>query len=88
MSSETYNTLDDAITAHVRGSDGGEGLFVTGWNLVASVSSSEIDRQAHDGYMMLNSEGLAHHTIVGLLTVALQDRNNMSMMNMLSQGSD
>jgi hypothetical protein len=88
MIDNTQHDLDDAITAHIKNGSDVENLFVTGWTLVASVSSSEIDTGSQDGYVMINSEGLAHHTVIGLLTVALQDRNNMSMINMLGQADN
>jgi len=88
MSFEAQRKLDDAISEHIKESSDIEGLFVTGWTLVASISSSSIDTSSHDGYVMMNSEGLSHHNIVGLLTVSLQDRSNMSLMNMFSQAED
>ena len=88
MIDNTQHVLDDAISEHIKNGSDIENLFVTGWTLVASVSSSDIDSSSHDGYVMINSEGLAHHSIVGLLTVSLQDRGNMSMMNMFTQAED
>ena len=53
---------------------GDEHEFVTGWILVAAVSSSSLDDIGHNGYITITSDGLPHHAQLGLLAVAQQDK--------------
>jgi hypothetical protein len=76
---ETYRVLDDAITAHVKAS-GSEDVFTTGWILVVSASSVQHQIGEQDGYVTYTSEGLPHHTQVGLLTIAKDDKKNLGLL--------
>ena len=78
---ETYKGLDDAVDAHLKEATG-EAVFTTGWVLITSVSSVEHDSENTDGYMTFTSEGLPHHSHIGLLQVALDDRKNISLLSM------
>ena len=51
--------------------------MVTGWIVIASVS--DVESPDRDGYIMQASESLPHHTQLGLLNMALEDKKNMSM---------
>jgi len=70
--------LDNAVDEYIK-SNGGEELFVTGWIMVASMSSPSHDSGMTDGYVTVTSDGLPHHVQIGLLTVALQDKQSMAM---------
>ena len=70
--------LDKAVDEYIK-SNGGEDLFVTGWIMVASMSSPSHDSGMTDGYVTVTSDGLPHHVQIGLLTVALQDKQSMAM---------
>ena len=82
---ETHNALDRAIDKHSKESAKGEdGVFVTGWVLVTSVSSPDFDGTQSDGYVTYTSDGLQHHGIMGLLNVAMQERNAVSMLSTIN----
>lgn len=77
---ETLENIETSITEHVRANKD-ERTIVTGWVLVASVSHpNSIDS---DGYVLQASQSLPHHTQVGLLSMALQDKNNISIVSTL-----
>lgn len=76
---ETFNKLDDAIRAHVKESSGDD-VITTGWVLVASASSLAYDSNGEDGYVTFASPGLPHHSQVGLLTIANDDKKNMALL--------
>ena len=70
--------IDSAITEHIK-QNKDEASIVTGWVVVASVSHPEsADR---DGYIVQASLSLPHHTQVGLLNMALDDKKNLSMLS-------
>ena len=69
--------IEDAVDEYVK--DGMDGAFVTGWVLVASVSSPEHDIGSSDGYVTVSSDGLPHHVQIGLLQVAQNDKQSMSV---------
>jgi hypothetical protein len=71
--------LEQAIDAYVNASND-IGAFVTGWIVVGSISSPEHDNAQSDAYVTMMSDGLPHHAQLGLLTVALDDKKNMTMM--------
>ena len=73
---KTLNGIDDAITNHIK-SNRTRTSIVTGWIVIASVS--DIENEDRDGYIMQASERLPHHTQLGLLNMALEDKKNMSM---------
>lgn len=75
---KTLDAIDDALTDHVKAQRGGSSI-VTGWVLVASVSDSE--NPEHDGYILQSSAALSHHTQVGLLSVALDDKRNIGLLS-------
>jgi hypothetical protein len=74
-----HRAIEDAIDAYVAaGND--IGVFVTGWIFVASLSSPVHDGHGTDGYATISSNGLPHHAQVGLLSMATDEKKNMSMM--------
>lgn len=78
---KTLDAIDDAISGHVK-SQRSKSSIVTGWILVASVSDSE--NPEHDGYIMQSSAALSHHTQVGLLSVALDDKRNLGLISTIN----
>lgn len=70
--------IEEALDAYIK--DGMKDAFVTGWILVASVSSPSHDIGESDGYVTVTSEGLPHHAQVGLLQVAQNDKQSMSVL--------
>jgi hypothetical protein len=82
-----YKNLDNAIDDYVA-SNNDVGAFVTGWYLVASLSSPVSDTGDSDGYVTLCSMGLPHHAQIGLLTVALDDKRNMSIVSTINSMID
>lgn len=81
--SETFRGLDNAIDAHVKNTNE-DGVFVTGWMIVASLSSPSHDIGSSDGYITYTSDGMPHHSQIGLLNIALDDRRNVSMLSTIS----
>lgn len=77
MTEQSVRGIDDALDEYVK--DGMDGAFVTGWIAVASVSSPEHDSGLRDGYITITSEGLPHHAQLGLLQVAQQDKQSISL---------
>lgn len=76
---ETFRALDNSIDEHVKKSND-DGVFVTGWALVVSLSSPSHDATSTDGYITYTSDGLPHHAQIGLLQMALDDRRNIGML--------
>jgi hypothetical protein len=75
---ETLDNIDSAISEHIK-ANRSKGSVITGWVLVASVSDAEsVDK---DGYIMQSSSRLPHHTQLGLLQMAIEDKRNISMMS-------
>lgn len=72
--------LEKAVDEYIKSKGEEDGTFVTGWVLVASLSSPEHDSTRTDGYVTVSSDGLPHHVQVGLLSVALEDKRTMSML--------
>ena len=70
--------IDNAVDEYIK-ENGGEDSFITGWIMVASMSSPSHDSGMTDGYVTVTSDGLPHHVQIGLLTVALQDKQSMAM---------
>lgn len=83
--------IDKAVDEYIKES-GGEDSFITGWIMVASMSSPTHDSGLTDGYVTVTSDGLPHHVQLGLLTVAMQDKQSIamvaSMASILSAGDD
>lgn len=73
---KTLNGIDEAISTHIKNNRTRTSI-VTGWIVIASVS--DIENEDRDGYIMQASERLPHHTQLGLLNMALEDKKNMSM---------
>jgi hypothetical protein len=73
---KTLTAIDDAVSNHIK-SNRTRTSIVTGWIVIASVS--DIENEDRDGYIMQASERLPHHTQLGLLNMALEDKKNMSM---------
>jgi hypothetical protein len=80
---ETFRSLDKAIDEHVKETNE-DGVFVTGWMIVASLSSPSHDIGSSDGYITYTSDGMPHHSQIGLLNIALDDRRNVSMLSTIS----
>lgn len=75
---QTLDAIDDAINGHVK-TNRSKGSVVTGWIVIASISDVEsVDR---DGYILQASPSLPHHTQVGLLNMALDDKRNISLLS-------
>ena len=74
---KTLNGIDDAINNHVK-INRTKSSIVTGWIVIASVS--DVENADRDGYIMQSSQSLPHHTQLGLLNLALEDKKNMSML--------
>ncbi len=70
--------IDNALDEYIK-SNGGEDSFVTGWILIASISSPNHDSGLTDGYVTVTSDGLPHHVQLGLLQVAQQDKQSLAM---------
>jgi hypothetical protein len=83
--------IDNALDEYIKDS-GGEDSFVTGWILIASLSSPSHDSGLTDGYVTVTSDGLPHHVQLGLLQVAQQDKQSLamvaSMASLLDMGED
>lgn len=77
MGNKDTRSIDNAVDDYVK--DGMDGAFVTGWILVASISSPSHDIGSSDGYVTVTSEGLPHHAQIGLLQVAQNDKQSMSV---------
>jgi hypothetical protein len=77
LTEASTRNIDDALDEYVK--NGMEGAFITGWITVASISSPEHDAGLRDGYITITSDGLQHHAQLGLLQVAQQDKQSVSM---------
>jgi hypothetical protein len=77
---KTLKALDCAIDDHVKYASNEEGTFITGWVLIASVSSPSHDASSSDGYISFSSEGMPHHAGYGLLSLALEEKKNLGFM--------
>ena len=81
----THKGMEDAIDAHVKATyDDEKGVFVTGWVVIASLSSPDYDDTSSDGYVTYTSQGLQHHGILGLLQVAIEERRAVGLMSTVS----
>lgn len=80
---ETFKVLDKAIDDHIKQTNE-DGVFVTGWALVASLSSPSHDATATDGYVTYTSEGLPHHAQIGLFQMAVDDRRNVGLLGTIA----
>jgi hypothetical protein len=74
---DTVNGIDDAINKHIK-TNRTKTSIVTGWMVIASISDAE--NPDRDGYILQSSASLPHHTQVGLLSMALEDKKNLSML--------
>ena len=70
--------IDNALDEYIK-NNGGEDSFVTGWIMVASISSPTHDSGLTDGYVTVTSDGLPHHVQLGLLQVAQQDKQSIAL---------
>jgi hypothetical protein len=75
---KTLNGIDDAISNHVK-TNRSKSSIVTGWIVIASVS--DVENADRDGYIMQSSTSLPHHTQVGLLNMALDDKRNIGILS-------
>jgi len=74
------SNLETAISDYIK-SYAEDGTFVTGWVSVVALSSPTSDQNGSSNYAIVTSEGLPYHTEVGLLKVALDDKQSLSMVN-------
>lgn len=74
---KTLNGIEDSINDHVK-SNRSKSSIVTGWMVIASVS--DVENPDRDGYILQSSTSLPHHTQVGLLSMALDDKKNLSIL--------
>lgn len=81
--------IDNALDEYIK-NNGGEDSFVTGWIMVASISSPTHDSGLTDGYVTVTSDGLPHHVQLGLLQVAQQDKQSIALVASMASllGSD
>jgi len=77
---KTLNGIDDAINTHVK-VNRTKSSIVTGWIMIASIS--DIENGERDGYILQSSPSLPHHTQVGLLNLALDDKRNLGIISTL-----
>jgi len=75
---ETLNGIDDAINLHVK-TNKTKSSIVTGWIVIASVSN--VENPELDGYIVQSSQSLPHHTQIGLLNMALDDKRNIGIIS-------
>ena len=74
---KTVDGIDIAIGNHIK-TNRSKSSVVTGWIVIASVSDAEsADR---DGYILQASPSLPHHTQIGLLSMALDDKRNIGIL--------
>lgn len=78
-----YRAIDEAINEYVKATTV-PGAFVTGFFVVASMSSPEHDVGNNDGYVTIPSDGLPYHSQIGLLHLALQDKQNAGFSGFLN----
>lgn len=87
----SVKNIDKAVDEYIK-ENGGEDSFPTGWIVIASMSSPSHDSGSSDGYVTVTSDGLPHHVQLGLLTVAMQDKQSIamvaSMASILSAGDE
>ena len=74
---KTLDGIDNAINNHVK-TNRTKGSIVTGWIVIASVS--DVENADRDGYILQSSQSLPHHTQVGLLNMALDDKRNLGIL--------
>lgn len=79
---ETRDKVDEAIVAHMKQIGGGD-TIVTGWVVVAALTSPSHDNTGTDGYMSFTSDAMQHHGHIGLLTIALEERRNIGFISQL-----
>lgn len=79
---EDVKGIDAAIDEYIK--DNSASAFVTGWVIMASISSPEHDIGSQDGYVTITSEGLPHHSKLGLITVANQDMQSMAIISSMA----
>jgi hypothetical protein len=77
---KTLVGIDDAINTHVK-TNRSKSSIVTGWIVIASLS--DVESADRDGYIMQSSQSLPHHTQVGLLNMALDDKRNIGILSTL-----
>ena len=79
---DAYSELNDAMSKYVN--DDENNFIVTGWLTVMSVSSINDLDGSNDGYLVVSSDGLPHHTQIGLLEVASNDIRNTALIATIS----
>lgn len=80
--SEDVKGIDSSIDEYVKSNS--SSAFVTGWVLILSISSPEHDIGSEDGYVTITSDGMPHHSKLGLLTMAQQDTQSMAIISAMS----
>lgn len=74
--------IDEAIDGYIK--EGAEGSFVTGWMTIVSISSPSHDIGSSDGYVTISSDGMPHHAQLGLLKVAMDDKQAQALVSTIS----
>lgn len=84
--SEARRNLDNAITEYIKWASGGES-FTTGWVVSVATSSLADDVANSDSYVTVASQGLPHHSQIGLLNVSIEERNTIGFLGIMSSYS-
>lgn len=74
---KTVDAIDSAISTHIK-TNRSKSSVLTGWIVIASVS--DVENADRDGYIMQASQSLPHHTQIGLLNMALDDKRNIGIL--------
>ena len=61
--------VEKIIEDYVREKSGDDMLFTTGWVAVVSLSSPTYDGSGQDTYITIRSDGMPHHSMLGLFEV-------------------
>lgn len=70
--------IEKVIEEYVREKSSDNMLFSTGWVAVVSLSSPTYDGSGQDTYITIRSDGMPHHSMLGLFEVG-RDINTLDM---------
>lgn len=70
--------IEKVIEEYVREKSNDNMLFSTGWVAVVSLSSPTYDGSGQDTYITIRSDGMPHHSMLGLFEVG-RDINTLDM---------
>lgn len=70
--------VEKVLEEYVREKSGDDMLFTTGWVAVVSLSSPTYDGSGQDTYITIRSDGMPHHSMLGLFEVG-KDINTLDM---------